>query len=272
MPSAFLLGLSISVTVVLVGFGLGMIAQHWAPGAPRAALTTTVPNIAYALASTMIQGTIVPIFAALSLFAVSVLGGGLIALPDDGVMLLVSAIIALLAFDLAEYGFHRLQHSWRPLWVLHALHHSDHDMNVTTTTRHCWLDPIIKALFLYPIVGIVFRIGPHAMLIYFALTYYNFVPHTNVRWSFGRFWMVLNSPHYHRIHHSREPRHHNRNFAALLPLYDWLFGTFHPADGSEYPRTGLAEVTVPPGIVEMLIWPFAARRAAGSGASRARGR
>jgi sterol desaturase/sphingolipid hydroxylase (fatty acid hydroxylase superfamily) len=186
-------------------------------------------------------------------------------------MLLGSAILVVLAFDLAEYSFHRLQHVWRPLWVMHALHHSDHDMNVTTTSRHCWIELFIKALFLYPLVGIVFRVGPHAMLIYFALSYYNFVPHANVRWSFGGLWMVLNSPQYHRIHHSREPRHHNRNFAALLPLYDVLFGTYHRPEAAEYPRTGLAEVSQPPDIVEMLTWPFAARRLSGSAAARARG-
>ena len=272
MPAAFILSVSISVVLVLVGFALGMVAEGLLPGAPRAAVRSTLPNTFYAVAYTLIQATIVPVFATGALLIVRGLGGGFITLPDDGAMLLVSAIVVLLAFDLAEYGFHRLQHAWRPLWLLHALHHSDHDMNVTTTSRHCWVELFIKALFLYPLVGLVFRVGPHATLIYFVLTYYNFVPHSNVKWSLGRFWMVLNSPQYHRIHHSREPRHHNRNFAALLPLYDVLFGTYHRPGEAEYPRTGLPEVAVPPGLVEMLTWPFAARRAAGSGAARARGR
>jgi len=267
MPSALLLGFCISVVAVLAGFGLGMIAQRLAPASPRAAVATTTPNLAYALAYTAIQATIVPGFSAVSVFVVGALGGGLVALPDSGVALVGSAFVVLLAFDFAEYSFHRLQHSWRPLWVMHALHHSDHDMNVTTTSRHCWIEPVIKAMFLYPLVGLVFRIGPHAMLIYMVATYYNFIPHTNVKWSLGRFWMVLNSPQYHRIHHSREPAHYNRNFAALLPLFDVLFGTFHRPKEAEYPRTGLDEVTVPPDIVEMLAWPFAARRLAGSRAS-----
>ena len=259
MPSSILLGFSIGVTVILAGFGFGMIAQRLALAAPRAAVATTAPNLAYALAYTAIQSAVMPVFSAGALIIVAGLGGGLVTLPDDGVMLLGSASVVLVCFDLAEYGFHRLQHAWRPLWVLHALHHSDHDMNVTTTSRHCWIELIVKAVFLYPLIGIVFRVGPHAMLIYTLATYYNFIPHTNVRWSFGPLCKVLNSPQYHRIHHSREPAHRDRNFAALFPVFDLMFGTFHRPVEGEYPRTGLVEVREPPGVLEMLAWPFAAR-------------
>jgi sterol desaturase/sphingolipid hydroxylase (fatty acid hydroxylase superfamily) len=271
MPSALLLGFSISVLIVMVSFGLGMIAERMAPAPPRAAVATTVPNFAYALIYTTIHALVVPGFSAVMLIVVAALGGGLIALPDDGLKLVGSAIIVLLSFDLAEYAFHRLQHSWSFLWVMHALHHSDQDMNVTTTSRHCWIELFIKAVFLYPLVGLVFRVGPNAMLIYFIASYYNAVPHINVKWSLGPFWMVLNAPQYHRIHHSLEPAHYNRNFAALFPLFDVLFGTFHRPGKDEYPRTGLAEVKAPPGVVEMLAWPFAARRGAGAWARRGGG-
>ena len=33
------------------------------------------------------------------------------------------------------------------------------------------------------------------------------------------------SPAQHQIHHSIDPRHHNRNFGSCLSLFDWLFGT-----------------------------------------------
>jgi hypothetical protein len=33
------------------------------------------------------------------------------------------------------------------------------------------------------------------------------------------------SPAQHQIHHSTDPRHHDRNFGGLLSLWDWLFGT-----------------------------------------------
>ena len=36
---------------------------------------------------------------------------------------------------------------------------------------------------------------------------------------------VFCSPAQHQIHHSTDPRHHDRNFGGLLSLWDWLFGT-----------------------------------------------
>jgi sterol desaturase/sphingolipid hydroxylase (fatty acid hydroxylase superfamily) len=166
----------------------------------------------------------------------------------------------LLSYDLAEYAFHRLQHAWRPLWLMHALHHSDPDMNVTTTNRHFWADRIVKTLLLYPLVDVIFRFGENATLICLVAMSYNFVPHADLRWSYGRFWVVLNGPQYHRIHHSRDPAHHNRNFAALFPVFDLLFGTAYRPLAGEFPQTGLHGSTVPPGLVPMLAWPWPPRR------------
>lgn len=38
---------------------------------------------------------------------------------------------------------------------------------------------------------------------------------------------VFISPAQHQVHHSIDPRHHNRNFGNSLALWDWLFGTLY---------------------------------------------
>ena len=77
-----------------------------------------------------------------------------------------------------------------------------------------------------------------------APTVWSYVVHANVRIGFGRFWWVLSSPQYHRIHHSIEPEHRDKNFAVWFPIYDVLFGTAHRPKPGEFPETGVAGVEV----------------------------
>ena len=57
--------------------------------------------------------------------------------------LAVQVLVALVLIDLYEYTFHRLAHAWRPLWLLHAVHHSDPHVDVTTAMRHHPLETAI---------------------------------------------------------------------------------------------------------------------------------
>jgi len=57
--------------------------------------------------------------------------------------------------------------------------------------------------------------------------------------SFGLLWWMLSSPQYHRIHHSLEPQHINKNFAVWFPVWDILVGTAYRPRRGEYPATGL---------------------------------
>ena len=49
---------------------------------------------------------------------------------------LVSFVVGFLLLDLMQYGLHRCQHAVPFLWRFHALHHSDPDVDVTTSVRH----------------------------------------------------------------------------------------------------------------------------------------
>src|SRR5438270_10041164 len=65
--------------------------------------------------------------------------------------------------------------------------------------------------------------------------------HTNSRISLGLLDYVLVRPFYHRIHHSTDARHHNRNFCAVFPVWDKLFGTAYFPARDEWFKTGLAD-------------------------------
>ena len=65
--------------------------------------------------------------------------------------------------------------------------------------------------------------------------------HSGVKLRLSSLDCVIVTPQVHRIHHSVDPRHYNKNFADFLPIFDIVFGTFHKPGPDEYPRTGLAD-------------------------------
>ena len=80
--------------------------------------------------------------------------------------------------------------------------------------------------------------------------------HSPTRANFGplRAWFVDNR--YHRIHHSLEERHFDRNFGAFTTLWDRLFGTHHAPAPGEWPEVGLAEISEPANVREWLVQPL----------------
>lgn len=186
--------------------------------------------------------------------AINAAGGGLIRLRADGWWLLPSFLAYLLVLDLLEYLFHRAQHRFAWLWAMHSLHHSDPAMNASTVDRHFWLEPALKAVSIYLLAGLLFSTPGVILGMYALLGFYHVVPHMNLRLGFGRGWWLLNSPQFHRIHHSALPHHYNRNFASLFPAFDLLFRTHHVPQPEEFPPTGLDQA--PGSLWQALTWPL----------------
>ena len=58
-----------------------------------------------------------------------------------------SFVAAFLLLDFLNYAVHRAQHAVPFLWRFHALHHSDPDVDVTTSVRHHPIEYLIAAGF-----------------------------------------------------------------------------------------------------------------------------
>ena len=67
---------------------------------------------------------------------------------------------------------------------------------------------------------------------------------------------MIGDNQFHRIHHSLEERHFNRNFGTITPLWDVLFGTACFPKAGEWPKVGLADVPEPKTLREYLLMPF----------------
>jgi sterol desaturase/sphingolipid hydroxylase (fatty acid hydroxylase superfamily) len=198
-----------------------------------------------------------PGIAAVTVLAANQLGAGLFMLPSRGAGgLLLGFAIYLVVMDLGEYLFHRAQHAVPLLWAMHSLHHSDESFNVSTTIRHFWLDIVVKSVTIYMAVGLLFKADPRIIGLYGLVSTYNYVTHMDVRLTFGRWAFLLNTPHYHRIHHSRRPQDRDCNFAALLPIFDVLTGAYRQPAPNDYPDTGLGDRGGPTSVLAALVWPL----------------
>jgi sterol desaturase/sphingolipid hydroxylase (fatty acid hydroxylase superfamily) len=222
----------------------------------RQPMTTMRFNLGCALLLSLTQAVTLTVAPLVTGAAVNAVGGGWLVLPSSGWALLPAFLLYALTMDFFEYLFHRAQHRFPVLWAMHSLHHSDTALNVSTTSRHYWAEFVIKTMTIYLLAGMIFKINAAIMGLYLLLSLWNYLAHMNVRLGFGRWWMVLNSPQYHRIHHSSLRENWDCNFCALFPIFDVIFGTFHVPGPDEYPPTGLATGEHPAGWAGAILWPL----------------
>jgi sterol desaturase/sphingolipid hydroxylase (fatty acid hydroxylase superfamily) len=206
-----------------------------------------------------IQLAMTPAAMTLGTFLTNRLGGGFIVLPSHGWGLIAGCVAYLLAMELLAYLFHRVQHVSPWLWSMHSLHHSDPTFDSTTAVLHHWIPPLIQAFLISIPLGLVFKVPPVDLAIYSATNYWAYLIHTNVRLDFGRFAWVLNSPSLHRVHHSALSEHHDCNYAAVLPIFDVIFGTYRPPRPGEWPVVGLAQGGHARNFADLVLWPIRRR-------------
>ncbi|MEW6630580.1 MAG: sterol desaturase family protein [Pseudomonadota bacterium] len=135
------------------------------------------------------------------------------------------AVVAIVAHDFANYWNHRLMHQpW--LWPVHAIHHSDPVVNGMTSYRIHALESLVmwgSYTILLTWMGLpADALGVGAVL----LALHNIYVHIDVDWGHGPFRLLIASPRFHRWHHADVPDAYGKNLANVIPLFDWMFGTY----------------------------------------------
>ena len=153
-------------------------------------------------------------------------------------------LFAFLLFDFTQWFSHYLRHRIKFLWHFHAIHHSQTEMNFFTSERiHPFEYFIRKPITFIPMY--IFQVHPFGIFwVAFFIHWYTRFYHANIRSNFGWLKYLLVTPQSHRIHHSSEPQHQDKNLAAFLTIWDRLFGTYY-ANYEEYPETGLDDQNFP---------------------------
>jgi len=158
---------------------------------------------------------------------------------DLGTSLLVIALCFVLD-DLRYYWVHRFGHRVRWVWASHVNHHSSQHYNLSTALRQTWTATFTLMMVLRaPLILLGF--SPEMVLFVGGVNLvYQFWIHTEAidkmpRW----FEAVMNTPSHHRVHHGRDPKYLDTNYAGVFIVWDKLFGTFVPEQ--ETPDYGLVQ-------------------------------
>lgn len=157
----------------------------------------------------------------------------------------LTVIAALLVGEFFAWFNHYARHKIRTLWLFHAIHHSQKELNVFTDDRAHVVDLVVGSLLTY-IPFFIFQVpnlyAVTAIGLFMAI--HNRFIHSNVKINLGWLGFVLASPQFHRVHHSAEAAHVDKNFGRSLSFYDYLFGTAYPSR-HVYPETGITDPAFP---------------------------
>jgi sterol desaturase/sphingolipid hydroxylase (fatty acid hydroxylase superfamily) len=172
----------------------------------------------------------------------------------------IALLFAVVVLDATTYLTHVLSHHFKPLWRLHAVHHGDRVLDVTTTIRHHPLEMVPAALalglcaWLFGLtVAQVTAYGTLAFVVQ-SIAHANLrLPRQAMRWA----GLVLVTPELHALHHSRHPVETNSNYGQLLSVWDRIFSTLS-APRSEPVTVGLDTCASPRfnGFLGALTQPF----------------
>lgn len=172
----------------------------------------------------------------------------------------VLVVAAVVLGDLLKWIHHVVTHKVPFLWHFHSIHHSQRELNLFTQARFHAVEFVTLAPVMYLPLAILNLDFELAVWIVLGIEWYSRITHANLRTHFGPLRYALVTPQSHRIHHSLEHRHRDRNFGTLFSLWDRLFGTQWPQH-EEYPATGIADESFPsetaPGFASLLASYFA---------------
>lgn len=180
--------------------------------------------------------------------------GGLIALgmafsgngPARDLPLWLAVPLMILTFDFFQYWLHRACHEMegplgRFLWRVHAAHHLPDRVYVL---MHAVGHPLNFAAIQWGIIGLVIvwpGYSPEAILIFSTILGVNGTfSHFNMVIRAGWLNYVFVGTELHRYHHSADLRE-SKNYGAVTPVWDLLFGTFVYKPGRVPLRLGVAD-------------------------------
>ena len=251
--------------LAFVAIGLGTRASlremraQAVPLAGPAFLRQTAEDFGLFILNSALPFLLAPAFFLLSAVGATIsvaLLSPVLGLPQIGTRLdhpLAMACAALIPFattDLSLYWTHRLFHRFGLLWRAHRLHHEPPMLTPLTAFRFWPQEQVVHIAFGafmggfgLGIVASVFNakvdpltlLGVNAFTVVWNLAF-SHLRHSHVALRFPR-WLshVFVSPHMHQAHHSADAAQHDKNFATVFALWDWMFGTLYlPRKGERF--------------------------------------
>ncbi|UII75003.1 sterol desaturase family protein [Flagellimonas sp. HMM57] len=153
-------------------------------------------------------------------------------LPEMPLWLYV--LLGVMLLDLiGAYTAHLVEHKVKPLWMVHLVHHSDHNVDTTTANRHHPLESLIR--YTFTLIGVFIVGAPIGIIMLYqslsvVLSQFN---HANIRLpkkvDDAISWIII-SPDMHKVHHHYQLPYTDSNYGNIFSIWDRLFGTYMKMD------------------------------------------
>ena len=135
-------------------------------------------------------------------------------------------ILAFVLIDFASYWSHRWNHEINLFWNRHIVHHSSEEFNLSAALRQS-ISGIVGVYFFLSIPMAIMGIPKSVIAIVAPLHLFaQFWYHTRLIGRMGFLEKIIVTPSHHRVHHAINPQYLDKNYAAILILWDKWFGTF----------------------------------------------
>nr|WP_299174713.1 sterol desaturase family protein [uncultured Allomuricauda sp.] len=201
-------------------------------GTPYKKWRHSVPNLFFTLTTILINFPLAFLFVKTSDWAVANDFGIINWLPEMPLWSYV--ILGVVLLDLiGAYLSHYVEHKVKSLWMIHLVHHSDHNVDTTTANRHHPLESVIR--YVFTLTGIFLVGAPIGMAILYqsmsvVLSQFN---HANIKLpkklDNAISWIIV-SPDMHKVHHHYKLPYTDSNYGNIFSIWDRLFGTYMAMD------------------------------------------
>ncbi|MEP3211119.1 MAG: sterol desaturase family protein [Maribacter sp.] len=139
-------------------------------------------------------------------------------------------VLGLMLLDfIGAYMAHLVEHKVKPLWMIHLVHHTDHNVDTTTANRHHPLESVIR--YLFTLFGVFIVGAPIGLIMLYqslsvVLSQFN---HANIQLPRAvdkALSYIIVSPDMHKVHHHYKLPYTDSNYGNIFSFWDRLFGTF----------------------------------------------
>ena len=133
--------------------------------------------------------------------------------------------VAIVMYDFCDYWLHRVSHESAIFWAAHTVHHQSEHFNLTTALRQESFYAVMGLPFFVPMALVGIPLEQYIGAGLFVLLY-QFWIHTEHIGRLGWLDRVFSTPSNHRVHHAVNPGYLDKNYGAVLVIWDRMFGTF----------------------------------------------
>ena len=191
-----------------------------------------LPNLFFTFTTILVNFVLAFLLLKTADWAVATQFGILNWLPEMSLWLYAVLGVLLLDF-IGAYLAHYVEHKVKPLWMIHLVHHTDHNVDTTTANRHHPLESVIR--FSFTLLGVLLIGAPIGIVMLYqslSLVATQF-SHANIklpRKVDEAISYILVSPDMHKVHHHYRLPYTDSNYGNIFSIWDRIFGTYMKFD------------------------------------------